>query len=247
MFGVGIRVWQALDTIAAYNRVRSSNTLCALRPSALSLPMLCPSCSTEIAAGSVFCPKCGAKVAGAAAPAATPVEKFRAAQGASAANAEPEQELWRGGFSPKAMYGTWMLAVFITAAAAAISVVLPQPVTWISAGAVVAAFWLWSVAHYAYARLSVDYSLTTQRLVHKTGILRQVTNRIEVIDIDDVQFTQGIIERMFGVGTIKILSSDVSDKSLTMRGIDNVQQVAGLIDNARRDERRKRGLYMETV
>ncbi len=186
-------------------------------------------------------------MAGAAEAAATPVDKFRAAQSASAASTEPEQELWRGGFSPKAMYGTWMVAVFITAAAVVISLLVPQPLTWIVAAAVVVVFWLWSLAHYAYARLSVDYSLTTQRLVHKTGILRQVTNRIEVIDVDDVQYTQGIIERMFGVGTIKLLSSDISDKSLTMRGIDNVQQVAGMIDNARRDERRKRGLYMEAV
>jgi membrane protein YdbS with pleckstrin-like domain len=209
--------------------------------------MLCPSCSTAIPEGSAFCPKCGTKLAGPLAAAATPVEKFRAAQTASAASTEPEQELWRGGFSPKAMYGTWMVAVFITAAAVVISLLVPQPLTWIAAAAVVGVFWLWSLAHYAYARLSVDYSLTTQRLVHKTGILRQVTNRIEVIDIDDVQYTQGIIERMFGVGTIKLLSSDVSDKSLTMRGIDNVQQVASMIDNARRDERRKRGLYIEAV
>jgi membrane protein YdbS with pleckstrin-like domain len=209
--------------------------------------MLCPSCSTAIPDGSAFCPKCGAKLAGAAAPAATPVDKFRAAQATNAASTEPEQQLWHGGFSPKAMYGTWMVAVFITAAAVVVSVLLPQPLTWIAAAAVAGVFWFWSLAHYAYARLSVNYSLTTQRLVHKTGIMRQVTNRIEVIDIDDVQYTQGIIERMFGVGTIKLLSSDVSDKSLTMHGIDNVQQVAGLIDNARRDERRKRGLYMETV
>ena len=145
------------------------------------------------------------------------------------------------------MYGTWMVAVFITAAAAVISLLVPQPLTWMVAAAVVSAFWLWSVSYYALTRLSVDYSLTSQRLVHKTGILRQVTNRIEVIDIDDVQFVQGLMERMFGVGTIKLLSSDTSDPSLVLRGIDNVQQVASMIDNARRDERRKRGLYMETV
>jgi uncharacterized membrane protein YdbT with pleckstrin-like domain len=180
-------------------------------------------------------------------PAATPVEKFRAAQAGNAASTEPEQELWRGGFSPKAMYGTWMVAVFITAAAVVISVLVPQPLTWIATAAVVGIFWLWSLGYYALTRLSVDYTLTSQRLVHKTGILRQVTNRIEVIDIDDVQFVQGLMERLFGVGSIKLLSSDTSDPSLVLRGIDNVQQVAGLIDNARRDERRKRGLYMEAV
>jgi len=209
--------------------------------------MNCPSCSAAIPEGSAFCPTCGARLAGAPAGTATPAEKFRAAQTASAANTEPEQELWHGGFSPKAMYGTWMVAVFITAAAGVISILVPQPLTWLVAAAVVGVFWLWSVAYYAFTRLSVDYLLTSQRLVHKTGILRQVTNRIEVIDIDDVQFVQGLFERMFGVGTIKLLSSDTSDPSLVLRGIDNVQQVASLIDNARRDERRKRGLYMETV
>ena len=97
------------------------------------------------------------------------------------------------------------------------------------------------------ARLSVEYTLTTQRLIHKHGLLHRVTNRVEVIDIDDVSYSQGPIERLLGVGTIKLLSSDVSDPQLVLRGIDNVQKVATLIDNARREERRRRGLYLESV
>jgi hypothetical protein len=101
--------------------------------------------------------------------------------------------------------------------------------------------------YYVKERLSADYTLTSQRLLHRRGILSQATDRIEVIDIDDVRYTQGIVERMFGVGTIRLLSSDTSDPTLILRGIDDVQRVANLIDNARREERRKRGLYMETV
>ena len=210
--------------------------------------MLCTACNTEVASGSAFCPKCGAKIGGApVAAAATPADKMRAAQAASAASAEPEQPLWHGGYSPKAMYGSWILAVVATGAAFVASVLIPTPITWMIAAGVVAAIWVISVGYYLITRLSMDYSLSTQRLVHKSGILRQVTNRIEVIDIDDVQYVQGIFERMFGVGTIKLLSSDTSDPTLVLRGIDNVQQVAGMIDNARREERRKRGLYMETV
>jgi hypothetical protein len=70
---------------------------------------------------------------------------------------------------------------------------------------------------------------------------------VEVIDIDDVSYSQGPIERLLGVGTIKLLSSDVSDPQLILRGIDDVQRVATLIDNARREERRRRGLYLESV
>jgi hypothetical protein len=77
--------------------------------------------------------------------------------------------------------------------------------------------------------------------------LSRTTNRVEVIDIDDVQVQQGFVERMLGVGTIKLLSSDTSDPVLSLRGIADVNRVATLIDNARRDERRKRGLYVEAV
>jgi hypothetical protein len=52
---------------------------------------------------------------------------------------------------------------------------------------------------------------------------------------------------MFNVGTITIVSSDKSDPKFTMPGIDQVQYVATLIDNVRRDQRNKRAIYMETV
>lgn len=210
--------------------------------------MLCPTCSTEILTGSAFCSKCGTATASPAA-AATPsaADQVRANRAAGAAASDTEQQLWHGGYSAKAMYGSWLLALLVTVAAVAASVLLANPIAWVVAGVVVGALWIVLAFYYLIARLSVDYTLTNQRLIHRTGILRQVTNRLEVIDIDDVTFVQGLVERMFNVGTIKLLSSDNSDPSLVLRGIDNVRMVAGLIDNARRDERRKRGLYVETV
>jgi hypothetical protein len=43
------------------------------------------------------------------------------------------------------------------------------------------------------------------------------------------------------------LSSDTSDPKLFLKGIDDVKRVADLIDDARRSERRKRGMYIESV
>jgi membrane protein YdbS with pleckstrin-like domain len=160
---------------------------------------------------------------------------------------EGERELWHGSYSAKAMYGNWLLAIIATLIAVVVSVLFPLPVTWLAAGAIVAVLWLVLVVQYLIERWSVSYSLTTQRFVHQRGLLKRVINRIEVIDIDDVTVEQGFIERMFNVGTIKLLSSDTSDPTLLLRGIDDVKRVAALIDDARRDERRKRGLYMEAV
>jgi uncharacterized membrane protein YdbT with pleckstrin-like domain len=175
----------------------------------------------------------------------TPVERLR---GNGVTNSEPEQQLWHGSYSPKAMYGQWLLAIVITLVALVVAVLFSATVfVPIAAVAIVVIVWLCLAASYLYHRLSVDYMLTTQRFVHQAGFLRRVINRVEVIDIDDVSVEQGFVERMFGVGTIKLLSSDTSDPTLVLRGIDDVKRVATLIDDARRDERRKRGMYIETV
>lgn len=207
--------------------------------------MLCPACSTDIAADSVFCPKCGHRLSDAApAGSRTPAEKLRSGD-RSAPSTEPEQQLWHGSYSPKAMYGSWLLAALISVAAIVICVFFPIAI--LGAIGVIVILWLCLLGYLLVERLSVDYTLTSQRFIHQVGFLRRVTNRIEVIDIDDVTFEQGFVERMFGVGTIKILSSDTSDPNLTLRGIDDVKRVANLIDDARRQERRKRGMYIESV
>jgi uncharacterized membrane protein YdbT with pleckstrin-like domain len=98
-----------------------------------------------------------------------------------------------------------------------------------------------------YRKWSVAYRLTNQRFVHRRGLLAIRTDRIETIDIDDVAFTQGIIERMMGVGTIRLTSTDRSDPELILRGIEKVQEVASLMDGARRKERVRRGLHIEAT
>src|SRR3954454_7977011 len=100
--------------------------------------MPCPTCHAEVPADAAFCPKCGQRVgaasAGVPAPtaaAATPAEKLRAGQGVGPAPHEPEHELWRGRYSPKAMYGGWVLALVLTVAAIVLAVLVP--VGWIAA------------------------------------------------------------------------------------------------------------------
>ncbi len=214
--------------------------------------MKCPACAAEIVANSVFCPQCGQRLDAAPATTAamTPTEQMQSLKaGARGGNdSDPETPLWQGGFSWKAMLGYWLLAVVATIVAVVIAVMgATLPAVGLAAGAIVLVLWLFVIGYYLYQRISLEYELTNQRLVHHHGILTRVTNRIEVIDIDDIKFTQNILERMLGVGTIQILSSDVSDPKLIIRGIDDVKRVFALMDDARRDERRKRGMYIETV
>src|SRR5439155_8050447 len=141
----------------------------------------------------------------------------------------------------------WLLAAIVTLAAIVVAVVVPNPIAWIAAAIVIPVAWLLPAIQLLVQRLSVKYTLTNQRFLHERGLLRRVSNRILLIDIDDVSYEQGLIERMFNVGTITLRSTDVSDPVLTLRGIDDVQRGTNLIDDARREERRKRALYMASV
>src|SRR5438105_10181761 len=96
------------------------------------IPMLCPACHTEIPTDSAFCPKCGQPVSLASAPPATPVDKLRSAQTASAVHAEPEHELWRGSFSGKALYGSWILAAIVSLAAVIAAILVPNSIAWMA-------------------------------------------------------------------------------------------------------------------
>jgi uncharacterized membrane protein YdbT with pleckstrin-like domain len=168
-------------------------------------------------------------------------DRFRRTESAD----DSEQSLWAGGYSGKAMVGSWLAGAILTAGLIVVAVLFP-PSLLVCIG-IMALLWVCLIFAFAYRRLNLHYELTSQRLIHKTGILTRRSDRIEAIDIDDVTFEQGLIERMFGVGTIRISSSDRTHPEIVMIGIDDVKQVADLIDDARRKERRKRGIHIESV
>jgi uncharacterized membrane protein YdbT with pleckstrin-like domain len=121
---------------------------------------------------------------------------------------------------------------------------IEKSIWWIVLG-VLALCWIYGIVGFIYRRLSMHYELTTQRFIHSRGILIRTVDRIDVIDIDDVSYVQGIIQRILGVGTIQLQSSDRSHRQLTLAGIDQVQRVSGMIDDVRRKERRRRSLHLD--
>jgi uncharacterized membrane protein YdbT with pleckstrin-like domain len=162
---------------------------------------------------------------------------------------EPEEAIWQGTFSSRAMIGNWILAGVVTVILPIVILVadIGNPYMWWGYLALSIGMWLWFALQLAARRMTVRYYLTSQRLIHESGLLKRVTDRMEVIDIDDVSIEQRVVERMMGVGSIKIISSDRTHPELWMRGIENVRQVATLIDDVRRKERRKRALHIEAI
>jgi membrane protein YdbS with pleckstrin-like domain len=208
--------------------------------------MHCSKCGHYLSDDAVFCSQCGTRQADADEKISeSPVERFQTA-GRGRGESPSEKELWSGTYSPKAMIGPAIGAAVVTAIGA-LGAAMAGPVGGIALVVGLVLVWGGLALVLLYRRLTVRYRLTTFRFFHDTGLLTRVGNRVEVIDIDDVTVHQGLIERMFGVGTIHISSSDATHPELSLPGIEDAKQVADLIDGTRRAERQRRGMFMENV
>lgn len=237
--------------------------------------MRCPACSAEVMAEAVYCHKCGARLDGTAGASIPPEatgafspsasrehsggeenpgpssggsEQFRQAVAAQRNWGEAaEEELWSGSYSAKAMLGAWLASGLITLGLLILGFWAWKPVVWWGVLVAVLLTWLYQLVVWARRRLGVAYRLTTLRFYHETGILRHTSDLIEVIDMDDVTFDQTLLERLTGVGTIQIISSDRTHPKLLVPGIDHVREVARTMHEARHAERMRRGLHIESI
>jgi hypothetical protein len=220
--------------------------------------MQCPACGEETMREAVYCHRCGHRLElpGRGFSTGQPPEDEPAAPEAALretapsrnADGEPEQELWRGGYSSKAMAGGWAISGAVSVALLVGGVwIRPNAHWWLVLLALTLLPWLYHFAILCYRWLGVRYVLTTQRFIHDRGILRRINGRVEVLDMDDITFEQTLLERLAGVGTIRIASHDRTDPELVLPGIENVQEVTTLFDNARLAERRRRGLHVEQI
>jgi membrane protein YdbS with pleckstrin-like domain len=172
-------------------------------------------------------------------------------QARSSGDGIAEVGLWQGSYSPRAMCGTWLAAGTATLlgllALSFSGGLRGNRTAWLAFGAVALLVWLVPSTIALYRKLVHHYELTNQRLKHREGFLVRTMHRVELIDIDDVVYRQGPIQQLLDVGDITIKSTDESHPQLFLRGIASVRKVADQIDDARRGERRRRGLHIESV
>ncbi len=208
--------------------------------------MICAQCGIEVPEEAVFCYQCGYRLAGNgdSQDARTRLQNAISDRGED----PPEDEQWQGQFSQRAMIGAWIGAGLFSIVLLVIAGMSGFSASgWGISVAVIACVWIGLLVRLFYRQLAEHYYLTNRRFIHERGLLWRVIDRIEAIDIDDVSYQQGPIERIMGVGTIQIRSSDTSHPEMELLGIENVKEVAEMIDEVRRQERHKRGLHIEAV
>lgn len=188
----------------------------------------------------------GKPAAGSAAPPPRSVAErvSRSVSSARGAADVADETLWEGDYAARAMIPAFAGGAVLSLVLVAVSILF-RPAFWIMLA--IPVVWVYLLGTLAYNKLSVQYRLTTFWFFHEKGILRRTIDRVEVIDIDDVTITQGVLERMLNVGQVRISSSDRTHPQLLLKGLDNPREIANKIDVARRAERARRGLHIEMV
>lgn len=164
----------------------------------------------------------------------------------------PEQDLWAGRMHWHNAMGRVFAWLMLNIAFLIVAWKAPRPewltqsrLTWtlLTLVAVTTLFFLGGVI---IRILQTHYRLTSQRLFIERGILSRTMDQTELIRVDDVRMQQSFVQRIFKIGTVLMMTTDVTDKSVVIDGIKDPVRVAELIRQQMRTLRGK-SLFVENL
>lgn len=167
----------------------------------------CPGCDIGRPNISTPCPICGYKPTEAqAAPQPTP--------SAQRPTRVEEKTLWQG--HPSGLYyvGHWIVGVLL-----------------LMFGGV----GLLVIIYAILDRNAKIFTLTTRKVMAQSGIVSRKTSEVAMRDIRSINMSQGILERIFGLGTVQIGSAGHVGIEVELKGIQNPAQVRDQVRRAKDD------------
>ena len=79
---------------------------------------------------------------------------------------------------------------------------------------------------------TTHYRVTSQRIVIESGLFSRSLEEIDMRSVDDIEFRQSLLERIFGIGEIVVVSTDKVAPRRTLHGIHNPRNTRELIRGA---------------
>jgi len=178
-----------------------------------------------------------------------------AGPGNEKASAEPENEVtvWSGRTHWKHFAGRVILWAVANVAFIVLAAVVASRTEWLAFSG---AFWavigvfvvsaLLVLGRVAITVMSHKYRVTSQRLFVERGILGRTVDQTELVRVDDVRVHKTFLHRIFGLGSVEVVSTDASDKNVSIEGVTDPDTVAEAIRTHMRTLRRS-SLFIENL
>ncbi|NPD05503.1 PH domain-containing protein [Nocardioides sp. zg-1308] len=125
---------------------------------------------------------------------------------------------------PKALIGPALVLVLLVAAVIWLSTLTDSTPVGVGAGIVAVLIVLWFVVRPLVAWLTTTYTFTNRRFIKRSGFIAKEGRTIPLNRISGVDFEIGVIDRIFGCGTL-VVSDASTDGSVLLHDIPDVEQV----------------------
>ena len=93
-----------------------------------------------------------------------------------------------------------------------------------------------------FLSLVESYTITSERLKINTGLASKHVENFELIRVQDIDFKQGMGERLLGIGDVNIRGHDPSNPEITLRNVHKPEEVYETIRRAWLEARKRHGL-----
>lgn len=125
---------------------------------------------------------------------------------------------------PKALVGPAMILIVVVAAVLVAAGMTDSTVLGAVAGAVAAGLVVWFVLRPFIDWLTTTYTFTNRRFIKRSGLIAKEGRTIPLNRISGVDFEIGVIDRIFGCGTL-IVSDASTNGRVLLDDIPRVEQV----------------------
>jgi uncharacterized membrane protein YdbT with pleckstrin-like domain len=174
--------------------------------------MRCPQCGAEIVSGAAFCSRCGTRI-GQPKPAA--VREY--------ALSRILPSWWH--------FARHIVVAILFAAGGVYFLVAPKGDDRIGLGLIAIGVLVFGTA--ALARNYTSWSLTSDRLIERRGLLASRRREMELADVRSIEVDRSLTQRMLGLGDVKIASAASAEFLIRLSNIPDPDGVAEMLRQAR--------------
>ena len=146
-----------------------------------------------------------------------------------------ERELYEGRPSWRALMSFYVIGIGVAVLVLVIVGLLAD--SWGPAIAIAAVIAGLTVIVGYLRRVSTKYLITTQRLRISRGILRKNVQETRLERVQNVNYQQGVLDRVLGVGTVDFDTAGTDDSEFRFEWVNEPEQVVSAVDRAVQEAR----------